>query len=146
MADLIQTEQNKMLSPYSSLKKNSNGEIFNIAKVEFSGINYKSRGDYKNQLACETPIVLRRKWNRPRVFSTLHAALISKEITIPAASLLLLHTESSGGVIPLQWLQPPIHHQHQTWCKNTVTSTRSLFCMLRCNVSARPMNQIHKAT
>lgn len=38
-------------------KKNSSGEIFNIAMVEFREINYKSQGDYKNQLACETPIV-----------------------------------------------------------------------------------------
>lgn len=64
MADLLQNEQNVIpisffepLRKKNKKKKNSDREIFNIAEVEFSGINYKSRGDYKNQLSCETPIV-----------------------------------------------------------------------------------------
>lgn len=77
------------------------------------------------------PYRLRRKWSRPRVFSTLHAALISKEITFPAASLLLLHTGSSGGVIPRQWLQPDIHHHHER-CKVPIRSTCSYFFMHKC--------------
>lgn len=68
------------------------------------------------------PYLQRRKWSWPRVFSTLHATLISKEITIPAVSLLLLHTASSCGVIPFQWLQPPSSH-HLTWCRHTGSST-----------------------
>lgn len=53
----------------------------------------------------------RRKWSRSRVFSTLHAGLISKEITFPAVSLLPLHTSSSGGLIPKTGPQTVVHRR-----------------------------------
>lgn len=77
------------------------------------------------------PYRLRRKWSQPGVFSTLHAALISKEITIPAASLLLLHTGSSGGFIPDRWLQAPVHRDHHR--KHTHIHTHSCFFRSKCN-------------
>ena len=61
-------EQNVIHIFFLEKKRSNDGEIFNIAKVGFSGINDKSREDYKNQTGMWNPYRLRRKWSRPRVF------------------------------------------------------------------------------
>lgn len=92
-----------------------------------------------------SPYRLRRKWSRPRVFSTLHAALISKEITFPAASLLLLHTGSSGGVIPPHPPPPDSGCSQPSTTMNDAKSQSDPHAHTSSCTNVRPIKQMHKA-
>lgn len=101
------------------------GEIFNIVKAEFRRRNCESSEDSKRMWS---PYYLNRKWSKPRVFSTWHAACVSKQTTFTAPPMLLLHTSSSEVDVPQQRSQPPGHRW--SWC--TVRSTHLQF---NCDVS-----------